>query len=68
MRSKRDPVGLLEAKILERGAASEEELAKVQEEAKQIVDEAVTFAEESPVPDESELLEDVYGEAYSEHN
>jgi pyruvate dehydrogenase E1 component alpha subunit len=65
---KRDPVGLLEAKILERGAASEEELAKVQEEAKQIVDEAVTFAEESPVPDESELLEDVYGEAYSEHN
>ncbi|MGI8643856.1 MAG: thiamine pyrophosphate-dependent dehydrogenase E1 component subunit alpha [Thermomicrobiales bacterium] len=65
---KRDPLGLLEAKVLKSDAADEEQIAKIQEEAKQIVDEAVAFAEVSPVPDESELLTDVYGEAYSEHN
>jgi pyruvate dehydrogenase E1 component alpha subunit len=63
---KRDPVGLLEAKLLGSGAASEEDLGAIREEAKQVVDEAIAFAEESPEPDLSEVLTDVYGEAYSE--
>ncbi|HEV2108426.1 MAG TPA: thiamine pyrophosphate-dependent enzyme [Thermomicrobiales bacterium] len=64
---KRDPVGLLEAKLLQSGAVDEEQLSVIREEAKKVVDEAVAFAEESPEPDMSELLTDVYGEAYSEH-
>lgn len=58
----RDPIGLLEQKLEERGV-DEGRLEAIRAEAKQLVDEAVTFAEESPEPPLSELLTDVYAEA-----
>ena len=38
----------------------EEELKAVEKEVKAQVEEAIKFAEESPLPDASELYEDVY--------
>jgi pyruvate dehydrogenase E1 component alpha subunit len=57
---KRDPIGLLEHRVMELGAADEAAIASIRAEAKQIVDEAVKFAEESPEPDLAELETDVY--------
>lgn len=59
---KRDPIGLLEAKLLESGALDEAEVQAIRAEAKTIVDEAVTFAEESPEADLAEVHTDVYYE------
>jgi pyruvate dehydrogenase E1 component alpha subunit len=55
-----DPIGLLEHRLLELGAASEDELEAIRNENKAIVDDAVSFAEESPEPPLEELYEDVY--------
>ena len=56
----RDPIGLLEKRLLETGAADEERLAEVKANAKRLADEAVAFAEESPEPAIEELHTDVY--------
>ena len=58
---KRDPIGLLEQKLLE-GGTDEETLETIRDEQKVIVDAALTFSEESPEPDLSELTTDVYVE------
>src|SRR5918992_3324170 len=47
----RDPIGLLEKKLLERGAVEEEQLEEIKNEAKETVDEAVKFADESEDPE-----------------
>lgn len=39
---------------------NEEEIEKVEEEIKVVVDESVKFAEESPLPEASEIYKDVY--------
>ena len=57
----RDPIGLVEARLLEAGV-SEETLDEIKREAKAVVDEAVKFAEESPEPDVAELYTDVYAD------
>jgi len=56
----RDPLGLLERRLLERGAADEAVITSTRAEAKTVVDAAVRFAEESPEPDIAELYTDVY--------
>ncbi len=56
----RDPIGLLEHKLIETGAADEGQLEAIRSEVKPIVDEAVRFAEESPEPPIEELYTDVY--------
>lgn len=56
----RDPIGLLEHKLIERGAIDEATVEAIRAEAKAVVDEAVAFAEESPEPDLSEVYTDVY--------
>ena len=58
----RDPIGLLERKLIEFGAADEEQLDAIRAESKQIVDEAVRFADESPEPPLDELHTDVYAD------
>ncbi len=58
----RDPIGLLEHKLLEAGAVDEARLAEIRQEARRIVDECVRFAEESPEPPLEELYTDVYTE------
>ena len=55
----RDPIGLLE-KRLEDAGVDDEQLQKIRDEIKDIVADAVKFAEESPEPDLSELTTDVY--------
>jgi pyruvate dehydrogenase E1 component alpha subunit len=59
---KREPIGLLEHKLQERGIADEAKLESIRTEAKAIVDEAVRFAEESPEPPLDELMTDVYAD------
>lgn len=59
---KRDPIGLVEARLLETGAV-EETLNEIKAEAKAVVDEAVRFAEESPDPPLDELYTDVYADS-----
>jgi pyruvate dehydrogenase E1 component alpha subunit len=58
---KRDPIGLVEARLLEAGVP-EATLDEIKAEAKAVVDEAVKFAEESPEPEIAELYTDVYAE------
>ena len=58
---KRDPIGLVEARLLEAGVP-EATLDEIKTEAKAVVDEAVKFAEESPEPELAELYTDVYAE------
>jgi pyruvate dehydrogenase E1 component alpha subunit len=58
---KRDPIGLVEARLLEAGVP-EATLDEIKAEAKAVVDEAVKFAEESPEPALAELYTDVYAE------
>jgi pyruvate dehydrogenase E1 component alpha subunit len=57
----RDPIGLVEARLLEAGV-SEESLDEIKRESKAVVDEAVKFAEESPEPEIAELYTDVYAD------
>ena len=57
----RDPVGILERRVLEAGSV-EDDLAATRAEAKAAVEEAVAFADESPEPDISTLRTDVYAD------
>ena len=56
----RDPIPMLEARLIEVDMASADQLRAVWDEVGAEVAEAITFAEESPVPDEDQLLTDVY--------
>ena len=55
-----DPLLRLRAKMLERGAASEQELAAIEEEVEAELQRAIEFATNSPAPDPSTATEDVY--------
>ena len=56
----RDPIKRLHERMIERGWASEEDIDSVFADIRQEVDEAVEWAENSPYPDASELLDNVY--------
>lgn len=60
---KRDPIGLLENKLLEYEALDEEGIEKVKDEEKENVNAAVEFADESEQPALEELYTDVYAGA-----
>ena len=49
-------------KILKLGFATEKELEDIEEEAKQSIEEAVEFAQNSPMPPLDTLEEDVYAD------
>ena len=55
-----DPINGVKAYTLENKLAKDEEFKAIGEEIQKIVEDSVTFAEESPLPDPSELYEDVY--------
>lgn len=57
---KRDPIPLLEARLAELGVMSADEAAAVHAQAKADAAEAIAYAEASPFPEPSQLLEDVY--------
>ncbi len=56
----RDPIGLLEKKLIDSGAAEEEKLDEIKDEAKERAAEAVKFADEAEQPALEELYTDVY--------
>jgi pyruvate dehydrogenase E1 component alpha subunit len=56
----RDPIGQLEHKLLENDALDEDKLEEIKGEAKERVQEAVKFADESEEPPIEELYTDVY--------
>ena len=55
-----DPIAYVLHTIKENNFATEEELEAIDEKVKTAIDACVTFAEESPYPDEKELLTDIY--------
>ena len=57
---KRDPINLYEHKLIESGAATEEQLEEIRAAEQAKIEDAVKFAEESPEPDPAELYTDVY--------
>ncbi len=56
----RDPIENFKKRVLERGLVTEAELAEIDARAKEAVEGAVGFAEESPLPPPEECLTDVY--------
>ena len=56
----RDPIDLLEARLPELGVLSAAEIEAVHAEVEARIEEAIRFAEDSPLPDPSTLLDDVY--------
>ena len=60
MRSTRDPINGLKTRILEWGVASEEDLKKIDKNAKAEVDQAVEEAKASPEPSMEDFWSDVY--------
>jgi len=56
----RDPIPRMESKLLEMGVFTAAQAEEIRESLKKQLKEAEAFAEESPFPDPSELLEDIY--------
>jgi pyruvate dehydrogenase E1 component alpha subunit len=56
----RDPLGLLEHKLLEREIVDEDKLEEIKNEMKETMQEVSSFADESEQPDMEELYSDVY--------
>jgi len=58
--AQRDPLALLERRMLEAGWITQEELERAAAALRQELDAAIEWAERSPYPDPSELLDNVY--------
>ena len=59
VRAETDPIKLLEARLVERGIITQEELKQKQSDIKEQIETAVDFGLDSPLPDESELMQDI---------
>jgi pyruvate dehydrogenase E1 component alpha subunit len=57
---KRDPIPRFRKRLIEMGVLTEKQADKIDQEVGKEIDEAVKFAEESPLPAPEETLEDVY--------
>lgn len=58
-----DPIGILERQLEQDYDVSEEDLDAIDKEVEEEVEEAVRFAEESPLPDLDTLFDNIYVEA-----
>jgi pyruvate dehydrogenase E1 component alpha subunit len=56
----KDPIEMVRQTLIENKFATEAEIEAINEKINTIVEDSVTFAEESPYPDPSELYKDVY--------
>jgi pyruvate dehydrogenase E1 component alpha subunit len=56
----RDPIVLFKDSLKEAGVLTDKDFEKIEKEAVEATENAVKFADESPLPDESELLTDVF--------
>ena len=55
-----DPIGILERLILKENAATKEQLEQIDDEVEAVIEAAVKFAEESPLPGPEALFEGIY--------
>ncbi len=62
-KTKHDPIERVKKQLIDAGHATEEQLKDIDREIRGIVTESATFAQESPEPDPSELMTDIYLEA-----
>jgi pyruvate dehydrogenase E1 component alpha subunit len=58
-----DPIGVLERYLINKEFASSNELEEIDKSVDQEIEEAVRFAEESPLPSPEELFDNIYVEA-----
>lgn len=58
----KDPIEMVRHTLIENKLATEAEIEAINEKINTIVEDSVTFAEESPYPDPSELYKDVYNQ------
>jgi pyruvate dehydrogenase E1 component alpha subunit len=56
----RDPIKTFELKLKAAGMITDEDIAGIEAQVKEVVERSVRFADESPLPDPSELYTDVY--------
>ena len=56
----RDPIKLLAASLLEEKIIDNQKLEEIDKNVREEVEDALRFADESPLPDPSELYTDVY--------
>jgi pyruvate dehydrogenase E1 component alpha subunit len=57
---KKDPIPRFRKKLVEMGILTEKDADRIEQEILKELDEAVKFADESPLPEPEEALEDVY--------
>ena len=55
-----DPLPRLKQELIQRGILSEVQTAEIEQQARQTIDEAATFAINSPYPELSELHTDIF--------
>lgn len=58
----KDPIEMVRQTLIDNKLATETEIEAINEKINTIVEDSVTFAEESPYPDPSELYKDVYNQ------
>jgi pyruvate dehydrogenase E1 component alpha subunit len=59
----KDPIETTLATIKQKKYATDKEIESINEKIKTEIEECVKFAEESPLPDASEVYTDIYAEA-----
>ena len=57
---KRDPISIHKERLLEQGIATQEEIELMEQETKEQIEDAITFARESPYPEPGDLFEDMF--------
>jgi pyruvate dehydrogenase E1 component alpha subunit len=60
---RRDPILIHKERLLEQGIATQQEIDRMEDEIREQIQEAITFARESPYPEPSELFEDMFADA-----
>jgi pyruvate dehydrogenase E1 component alpha subunit len=60
VRTERDPIQTLHNHLVDEGAATDDELKKIDQQVKKLITEAADFSVADPEPDPSELYTDVY--------
>jgi pyruvate dehydrogenase E1 component alpha subunit len=63
VRTHRDPIDHVKALLMEKGFADDEALKAIDKDVRDTVVKSAQFAQESPEPDVSELMTDIYTEA-----
>ncbi|HPX00424.1 MAG TPA: thiamine pyrophosphate-dependent dehydrogenase E1 component subunit alpha, partial [Sedimentibacter sp.] len=63
---KKDPIPRVEKYFINNGVMTEEEIKKLNDDVEKMVEEAIDFAEKSPVPSLESALKDVYSDIVEE--